>query len=102
MRPSIEGLVCTVTPFQLILKNFKRRQHFFNPGASFECFDAHSSMGPKEKRSLRIPERCRFEQGCFGDSTISMLDLLARNCRVEEKKCWLVNESFYACETAHA
>ncbi len=54
MRPSIEGLVtvCTVTLFQLILKNFKRRQDF-DPGASFECFDAHSSMG-KEKRSLTV------------------------------------------------
>jgi hypothetical protein len=54
MRPSIEGLVCTVTLFQLILKNFKRRQHFFDPGASFECFDARISMGAKEKRSLTV------------------------------------------------
>ncbi len=37
MRPSIEGLVC-VTPFHLILKNFKRRQHFFDPVASFVCW----------------------------------------------------------------
>jgi hypothetical protein len=33
---------------------------------------------------------------------ISMLDLQARDGRVEEKECWLVNESFYVCETAHA
>ncbi len=56
MRPSssIEGLVCTVTLFQLILKNFKQRQHFVDlaRGASFERFDAHSSMGAKEKHSL--------------------------------------------------
>ena len=32
MGPSIEGLVCTVTPFQLILKYFKRRHHFVDPG----------------------------------------------------------------------
>jgi hypothetical protein len=32
MGPSIEGLGCTVTPFQLILKYFKRRHHFVDPG----------------------------------------------------------------------
>ncbi len=87
-------------------KEFNRRQHFFDPGASFQCFNDHSSMAAKEKRSLtvlqilkfRIPERCLIQHGCFGDSTISMLDLH----RVEEKECWLVNEAIYVCETAHA
>ena len=89
MRPSIEGLVCTVTPFQLILKNFKRRQHFFDPGASFECFDA-ISMGAKEKRSLTVlqnsGEMSFFEQGCsgFGDSQcltfmLAIVELRRRN-----------------------
>jgi hypothetical protein len=88
MRPSIEGLVCTVTPFQLILKNFKRRQHFFDPGASFECFDALISMGAKEKRSLTVlqnsGEMSFFEQGCFGDSQcltfmLAIVELRRRN-----------------------
>ncbi len=31
--PSIEGLNCTVTPFQVVFKYFKRMQHFVIPGA---------------------------------------------------------------------
>ena len=48
MRPSIEGLVCTIKPFQVILKHFRGSQLFVDPGASFDGFDAHSSMGAKE------------------------------------------------------
>ncbi len=52
MRPSIEGLVCMVKPFQVILKHFKRSQLFVDPGASFDGFDAYSLMGAKETFSI--------------------------------------------------
>ena len=61
MRPSIEGLNCTVTPFQLVLKYFKRRQHFFDPG---ECDYAHSSMGTK-KRRMRVRKKSGETRPCI-------------------------------------
>ena len=61
MRPSIEGLICTVTPFQLVLKYFKRRQHFFDPG---ECDYAHSSMGTK-KRRMRVRKNSGETRPCI-------------------------------------
>ena len=80
MRPSIEGLVCTVTPFQVILKYFKRSQLFVNPGATFDGFVAHSSMGAEETCSRMVLQNngdILFEYGSFGDSTMSILALLA-------------------------
>jgi hypothetical protein len=80
MRPLIEGLVCTVKPFQVILKHFKRSQLFVHPGASFDGFDAHSSMGTKETCSQMVLQNDRgilLDYGGFGDSTMSTLALLA-------------------------
>ncbi len=95
MRPSIEGLVCTVKPFQVILKHFKRLQLFGYLGASFDGFDAHSSMGAKETCSrmvLQIDEGILLEYGGLGDSTMSTLALLA--CKSSENECWRVNKAF--------
>ena len=61
MGPSIEGLVCTVTPFQLILKYFKRRHHFVDPGILFEGFDARSTMGTRRVRQDPLPYSKRFD-----------------------------------------
>jgi hypothetical protein len=89
--PSIEGLDWTVTPFQHILKYFKRRQHFVAPG---DGFDAHSSTRVDEKWSemvLQSSGEMLFEQGSFGDSKLSMLALLA--CKFSS-----CGEGMLACE----
>ena len=88
----MEGLVCTVTPFQVVLKYFKRSQPFVDPGASFDGFDdklngSRGGMltnGPSELRNTEALETAEFQ----------FLPSFLANSRVEEKGGWRVNEAF--------
>ena len=101
MGPSIEGLGCTVTLFQLILKYFKRRHHFVDPGVFLRASMPAMLAGRWEQefdRShfLTLRDLIWSNHASFRDSTRCQFSLyLLSNFRAEEKESWLVNENVY-------
>jgi hypothetical protein len=90
--PSIKGLNSTVTPFQLDLKYFKRRQHFFDPG---ECDNAHSQMGTKKWWTMVHQNSCSRDTTMYDVYDPRMIYASKRaNSQAEKKECWLLNEEF--------
>ena len=80
MGPSIEGLVCTVTPFQLILKYFKRRHHFLDPGVILRALMPAVRWEKEEfyrNHFLTLRDLIWSNHESFRHITLSMLTLLA-------------------------
>ena len=93
MGPSIEGLVCTVTPFQLILKYFKRRHHFVDPGVLLRASMPAVRWEQEEfdrNHFLTLRDLIWSNHESFRHITLSMLTLLAL-----EFPSW---EGILACE----
>ena len=108
MGPSIEGLVCTVTQFpsQLILKYFKRRHHFVDPGVLLRASMPAVRWEQEEfdrNHFLTLRDLIWSNHKSFRHITLSMLTLLAlefpswEGILVCERKClWM-----FTCEHVH-
>ena len=110
MGPSIEGLGCTVTPFQLIMKYFKQRHYFVVPGVLLRASMPAVRWEQEEfdrNHFLTLRDLIWSNHESFKHITLSMLTSLALEFPSREGilacewKCLWMFECEHALHLAH-